>query len=486
MADLHLARLTGEDGFERLVAVKVIHEHLSRQPEFVKMFIDEARLASRISHPNVALTLDLGRVGQKHFIAMEYVNGESLTALLRRGRPPISYAARIVCDAAAGLHAAHELRGLDGELLGVVHRDVSPQNILISYDGAVKVVDFGVARVKGSLHSTSNEFKGKFEYMAPEQCTNPRGVDRRTDVFALGIILYEATTWTRLFKGETDAETVEKVLREPFLPPSSIVPDYPAELERIVLHALQRDPEERYATAGEMHEDLERFIVATGERATPASVGQLMREIFAVQIEEKESLVKSQPRGLGSVRTEAPTISERTDIPGLRRRPTAALVVAVLVLLAAGAVAVLYLRPFPWVPAWLSKSASGSAAGSAVASGGGVTPSSLPAASQPASQPRSTITLAASAIPASATITLDGKPMRNPFEIERPAGSGTATLEFSAPGYRTQRLSVPLSRSGSFTVGLVPEGKRPIRPGPVRKKGKKGGGGVDYLENPYQ
>jgi serine/threonine-protein kinase len=269
MADLYLARLSGEEGFERIMAVKVIHSHLTQQPEFVKMFIDEARLASRISHPNVALTLDLGRVGPTHFIAMEYVDGESITSVLRRTRPPIPYSMRIISDAAAGLHAAHELRGLDGNPLGVVHRDVSPANILIAYDGTVKVVDFGVARARGSLHTTSGGFKGKFGYMSPEQFAAPQDVDRRTDIFALGVVLYEMTTWARLFKAETEAATVERVLHGEIPPPTRRVPGYPPALERIVTRALSRTPGGRQATAQELHEELEQAIAAIG-RSPPA------------------------------------------------------------------------------------------------------------------------------------------------------------------------------------------------------------------------
>jgi len=173
MASIFLGRFPGPDGFEKLVAIKRIHPHLTSLPQFVAMFKDEARLAARISHPNVVQVLELGQCNGAHFIAMEYVEGESLSALLRRARVPYAVAARIIADALSGLHAAHELRNAKGELLHLVHRDLSPSNILISYEGVVKVVDFGVARARGNLSVTDvGTIKGKFSYMSPEQCRN--------------------------------------------------------------------------------------------------------------------------------------------------------------------------------------------------------------------------------------------------------------------------------------------------------------------------
>ncbi len=196
MANLYLARFTGPDGFEKKVAIKKIHEHLNKEQDFIRMFVDEARLSARISHPNVVQVLELGTEDDTHFIAMEYVNGENLTALVRRTKLPFSYSARVIADAAAGLHSAHELCDQDDQLLGVVHRDVSPQNILVAYDGAVKVVDFGVARARGGLHQTSvGTIKGKYSYMAPEQMRSEE-VDRRTDIFSLGVVFMRSPRGT--------------------------------------------------------------------------------------------------------------------------------------------------------------------------------------------------------------------------------------------------------------------------------------------------
>ncbi len=293
MANLYLARLAGQGGFEKLIAIKRIHDHLCEDRDFIQMFIDEARLAARISHPNVVQVIELDRVEGAHYIAMEYLDGESLSALLARAHPAPVLAARVVASAAAGLHAAHELRDPQGVLLGVVHRDVSPQNVLIGYQGAVKVVDFGVARARGNLHVTdTGTLKGKAAYMSPEQIRASDSVDRRSDVFALGIVLYEASTRRRLFKCEGEVETLQRVLDGEIPPPSRLLPGYPGELERIVLRALERDPARRYPTAEAMQADLERFIGRTGEPLLPSALGALMQATFADRIATKRFVLQ--------------------------------------------------------------------------------------------------------------------------------------------------------------------------------------------------
>lgn len=293
MANLYVATLAGADGFKKTVAIKIMHRNLTHDPEFVRMFIDEARLASRVVHPHVTQVLDLGRTPHHHYIAMEYVEGESINALMRRTRPPLSCCARIIADAAAGLHAAHELCDTDGSPLGVVHRDVSPDNILISYSGTVKVTDFGVARTRDCIHTTNaGMVKGKLSYMAPEQiCAEP--VDCRSDIFSLGIVLYEMTTCHRLFKGSTDAETVALVSGCRIPPPSAVVRDYyPRELERVVLTALEPDPSNRFQTAQQLQQELERFLVRSGQLTYSSAVGELMSSVFSERIQRKRELTQ--------------------------------------------------------------------------------------------------------------------------------------------------------------------------------------------------
>jgi serine/threonine-protein kinase len=290
MANLYLARLGGRGGFVKEVAIKRIHEHLSENAEFIQMFVDEARIVARIAHPNVVQVLELDYVDDAAFIAMEYVHGESLLELVSRARPRPALAARVVAQAAAGLHAAHELCDRNGDPLGVVHRDVSPQNILISYQGAVKVVDFGVAKARGNLHTTTvGTVKGKLAYMSPEQVQS-KPLDRRADVFALGIVLYEITTYRRLFKTDTAQGTMVRVVKGEITPPSLIREDYPEELEAIVMRALERDPGRRYQTAEELQAALETYINASGQLVLASALGKLMRRTFGDRIAEKKAV----------------------------------------------------------------------------------------------------------------------------------------------------------------------------------------------------
>jgi eukaryotic-like serine/threonine-protein kinase len=292
MANLYLARATGPDGFEKLIAIKRIHEPLCHQPDFLKMFKDEARLAARILHPHVVQVIELGQNEGAYYIAMEYVHGENLSALLRRARPEIPIVARIIADALAGLHAAHELRSVEGELLELVHRDLSPSNILIGYDGAVKVSDFGVARARGTLHITNaGTLKGKYAYMAPEQVRR-HPVDRRADLFAVGTLLYEASTRSRLFRADTPGDTLTRIVSGKVPAPETLVPGYPPLLHEIVMRALDQEPDKRYQTAQEMQLALEDFIYRVGPPVTASNVAALMRSVFEDRIAAKDALLR--------------------------------------------------------------------------------------------------------------------------------------------------------------------------------------------------
>ena len=214
MASVHLARMDGLGGFQRWAAIKKIHPHLIEDESFVLMFLDEARVAARISHPNVAMVFDVGKDHDTYWIAMEYLHGEPLREIMRRseelGQPiPPEIACKVVADAAEGLHAAHELLGKSGEKLGLVHRDVTPHNIFVTYDGVSKVLDFGIAKFSSRLANATQAatLKGKLAYMSPEQVQGEQ-VDRRTDIFALGVVLWELTTGQRLFRMDNDLDTL--------------------------------------------------------------------------------------------------------------------------------------------------------------------------------------------------------------------------------------------------------------------------------------
>jgi serine/threonine-protein kinase len=289
MATVYLARVTARAGFDRFVALKRIHPHLLKEPGFVEMFLDEARVASRIVHPNVCSVLDYEAQGDRHYIAMEYLMGEPLSRVSQAQQsctdgPSVERAcqlvARTIADACEGLHAAHELRDSEGELLNVVHRDVSPQNLFLTYDGAVKVVDFGLVRTAQGMHKTKTGIiKGKFAYLAPEALAS-KALDRRSDIWGLGVVLWELITRRRLFQRDNEADTVLAAATHPIPPPSTVRAGIPVQLDPIVLNALARDPEERYATARDLGRDLVRFIHRGAEPVGLPDLAEWMDRLF--------------------------------------------------------------------------------------------------------------------------------------------------------------------------------------------------------------
>ncbi|HEY1691258.1 MAG TPA: serine/threonine-protein kinase [Polyangiaceae bacterium] len=263
MATVHFGRLSGPAGFSRTVAIKRLHPQFAKDPEFVTMFLDEARLAARIRHPNVMPTLDVVATDSEIFLVMEYVQGESLARLLRSMRAMMTPAdTRIVATVLAGvchgLHAAHEAKDEMGAPLQIVHRDVSPQNVLVGVDGVPRVLDFGVAKAAGRLQTTrEGQIKGKLSYMAPEQL-HGAAVTRQTDVYAAAVVAWEALTGQRLFLGDNEGAVVTAILQKPLKPPSEVATHVPLAFDRVVLRGLERDPAKRYATARELAVDLER------------------------------------------------------------------------------------------------------------------------------------------------------------------------------------------------------------------------------------
>ncbi len=284
MATVFLGRAVGARGFSRLVAIKRMHPHLERDEEFVSSFLDEARLAARIRHPNVVATLDV-EDGDAPFLVMEYVEGDRLSGLIkeqfarhRRGIA-VEHALRIAIDALEGLHAAHELREEDGTSLDLIHRDISPQNVLVGVDGVSRVTDFGIAKAAGrASHTRDGELKGKLAYMAPEQLTNPGGIDRRVDLFALGVVCWEMLTGRRLFRAATDIETIGVILHHEVTPLRSVAPEIPVEVESVVMRALERDPAKRWRTAQEFSRALESLGLAAPSHAVADFVRQTVGE----------------------------------------------------------------------------------------------------------------------------------------------------------------------------------------------------------------
>ncbi len=286
MATVFLGRLGGVGGFQRFVAIKRLHPHLASEEEFIEMFLDEARLAAGIHHPHVVPILEVGESDSGYYLVMEYVEGDTLARLmarsLARAQPiPRPVLIRIVLDALAGLHAAHELLDPDGNPVNLVHRDVSPQNVLVGVDGCSRITDFGVAHAASRLQNTrADRLKGKLAYMSPEQARSG-AVDQRADVFAMGIILWEVLAAKRLFKGDTEAITLQKVTVEPIPRLALAVPELHPAIEQVCHKALERDPDRRYRTAADMAEALERAArAAANASATDLGVAS-PREVAA-------------------------------------------------------------------------------------------------------------------------------------------------------------------------------------------------------------
>ncbi|MEM9073844.1 MAG: serine/threonine-protein kinase [Myxococcota bacterium] len=306
MATVYLARTEHKTGFEKIVALKVIHDHLHTEQSFVDMFLDEARIAAGIDHPNVCSVFDFGEENGVYYIAMEYLLGEPIKRIARtiaksKDRNAIQrlpfYIARALADASEGLHAAHELKDATGNPLGVVHRDVSPENIVVTYDGGVKLVDFGVAKAAQRIHKTKiNKIKGKFAYVAPEQIRN-QDVDRRADIWGLGVCLWEALTLRRLFRRETDASTLSAVIYDDVPAPSELASWVHPTLDKIVLRALARDREQRYPTARALGQDLRKFLTQTGMTIGSAEVSEWMEKLFPDERQSRLDMLQRARRG---------------------------------------------------------------------------------------------------------------------------------------------------------------------------------------------
>ena len=270
MGVVYLAMAQGPGGFAKLKVIKRLRPDLGGEPAAVQMFLEEGRLSARLNHPNVVQTNEVGFDGKHYFLEMEYLEGQALSALTRRaaasGGLPIPTAVYVLAQTLAGLHYAHELRDHDGNALRVVHRDVSPHNVFVTYDGQVKVLDFGIAKAAGSSTETKTGFvKGKVTYMAPEQVAR-KALDRRVDVFGVGVMLWEAIARGRMWGDLDDFEIFLKLRSETIPSPRSVRPDVPDRLEAICMRALARDPNERYATAAEMQHALEEWLDAAGAR----------------------------------------------------------------------------------------------------------------------------------------------------------------------------------------------------------------------------
>jgi len=479
MATLFLSRIRGPQNFEKLIAIKKIHDHLSKEDEFVDMFLDEARISAMIHHPNVVQIFDLGSIDDAYFIAMEYVHGQDLSQMLRgviRNKNQTygwAHACRLVADAAAGLHAAHELKDQEGNPLGLVHRDVSPQNILVSYDGHVKVVDFGIAFAAEKISQTSvGTLKGKASYMSPEQ-SRGQPVDRRSDVFALGILLFECCCMKRLFREDTEAGTLLRVGAADVPRPRTVRPDLPADLERIILRALAKDPDDRFDTAGDLQQALEQLLVTRGEVVGPTQIEGLMNELF----HDRKRIRDTQLREVSlrpstnvgpAIGMSTTTVTQLGGLDGAEtgpsRRWVLPVVVGVVALVLLGLVGViLYPR--------LMRDKPGKTAGSQPAP----MPAPVPAAMQviklkpPDMRKSDKVLLEVNVLPAKAKamILFRGKEYRqNALELLVVPNRTTEVVRVEAPGYHsvTKHITVNAQAKLKHEIKLKPKAARTMRP----------------------
>lgn len=514
MASLYLARLRGLECFEKQLAIKIIHPHLTRDPKFIKMFLDEASIAAQIHHPNVTQIFDLGEVEGSYFMAMEYIHGQDMRAVLqanarrrREGGPPPRdhwrYAAAIVAEAAAGLHSAHELRSPQGELLGLVHRDVSPHNLLLSYDGHVKLTDFGIAYARHRLsHTDSGTVKGKIAYMAPEQARGD-AVDRRADLFSLGVVLWEAVCLRRLFRRETDTATLLEITQGEVPAPRSLRPDLPLALEEVILRALARDPRDRYASAKDLEQDLRRLLSRGDPMVGAAELAVLMEDLFAERRLAREKVIREAleapvSASLSAAAPPAPTEPTRetrlsAEVQAVAREPRRALggrwvVVAALVLVAA-----LGLGGFLIYRQGRRAQAPGSSGATRAPSPEAAEARRRPPAAEPArrgiagppSSGKLLVTFSVTPAAAQATIHFRGAAYRqNRLELLLAPGQETERVRVEAPGY------APLERFVTVQAGATLSHALPLAPlprrgghgpslGTPRRRGAGGVGPVD-------
>ncbi|CAN5924432.1 hypothetical protein BH11MYX4_BH11MYX4_51840 [soil metagenome] len=463
MAEILLARLSGPAAFARAVVIKRILRQYAQKPSFVAMFLDEARTIAKIRHPNVVQVQELGEDAGEVFLVLEYVAGENLSSVLKRSvaagdRLDPLLVAHIVAEACAGLHAAHELVGDDGRHQNLVHRDVSPQNLFVAYDGHVKLLDFGVALTDERIARTEvGDVKGKLEYMSPEQARN-EPLDRRSDIFGMGIVLYELGTGRRLFKRSMPARTLDAICKEPVLPPSRLVEGFPAPLEAIVMRALAKDPGERFATAAEMRAAL--LEVTRAIRQPVETLAERMKRWFPERILEKEEMLRRLADGDALAQIPAGEVDDDVAVPGVPdapaprpassargRRLWPALLVAALVVIALSfGGARLALRAAPRADA-----APGASSVVPVAS-------EMPASSAVG---QSEVVVHVESLPPGARVLADGAERgTTPVDLRLARGATPVALELRRAGFAPTLQTVVPDADQKLVLSLLPAGRR--------------------------
>ena len=474
MAEILLARLSGPAAFARAVVIKRMLRQHAQKRAFVTMFLDEARTIAKIRHPNVVQVQELGEDAGEVFLVLEYVAGENLSSVLKRSvavgeRLEPVLVAHVMAEACAGLHAAHELVSDDGRHQNLVHRDVSPQNLFVAYDGHVKLLDFGVAITDERVARTEvGDVKGKLEYMSPEQA-RAEPLDRRSDIFAMGIVLYELGTGRRLFKRPMPARTLEAICSEPVIPPSRVMDDFPPALETVVMKALAKNPAERYATAAEMRAAL--LDVARALTHPVEALADRMKRWFPERIAEKNEMLRRLGGGDAVLEIPAGEVDDDVAVPGMpspapivtrRRLPWAAI--------ALGFVAVTA------IALGAAKLGARSAAGAAGANVDAATSSpvvanvaspEVPRALEPPTAPD--ILVHVESRPPGARVLTDGTERGlTPMDLRLARGATAVSLELRLAGFAPTTQVVVPDADQKLVLSLAPAGRRSgPRPGPT-------------------
>ncbi len=487
MANVYLGMQSGMAKFKKLVVVKVLHPNHVANAEFLSMFLNEARLAARLNHPNVVNTYEVGEDDGRHFMAMEYLEGQPFNAVIKkigRDKIPCDHVLKVLVDVLAGLHYAHELRDFDGTHLGVVHRDVSPQNIFITYDGNTKLVDFGVAKAACSdMETRAGVIKGKIAYLSPEQAgADP--VDRRADIFSVGVLLWETLARKRFSSGAIDVATIHKRVTggEPRI--REVMPDVPSDLADICDKAIALRPDDRFATALEMKEALETVLESRRERAKTHSLAVLVTEAFAEErstiktvIEQHAKVAHSEPPG----KTGSNVIPVLSPQPSDASNPTGSLPSATSI--GGASVVTGDVRPpkasiMPWLAVVAVVGIAGATIAYVVSQGDSAASTTVPPPSSTAAVVQkpddAKVELIVIASPPEAVITLDGTQLSsNPFRAQVDRGSQMHKILAKADGYVEQEKVVVFDQN--LTVKLTLERTDNTDKGAVAKPAVGGG-----------
>ena len=461
-ATVYLAVARGLSGFSKLLVLKTLKQEVGPDPELHRMFLKEARLAARLNHPNIVQTNEVVEDRGVPVIVMEYLEGHALSKMRIRAKRkiPLALHVRIIADALAGLHYAHELEDFDGKHLGLVHRDMTPQNVFVTFDGQVKVLDFGIAKlVATDKHETKiGTIKGKLRYMPPEQIRGG-GIDRRVDIYAAGVMLWEAATGEHLWKGMTDTQVLKQVLNDQAPSPRTVRPDVPERLEQICMKALAPDPEERHATAAELEAELEGALDELGSRVTSRAIGKIVSDLFDAERQKTRSLIEAQLSSVASLSSQEYGAVEASTTSGLlvssttahsdtgtlptrdgqeKRRPkTLIAVVAAAALAALGSLAMTGRNPVPTpVNAPPAMAASH-------------TSNDLP------EPPPARVSIRLSASPPEAKLFFDGEPLdKNPFIRFLTPGTSQHEVRAEADGYRAGSTTIAGDRDSEVVLRL--------------------------------